>query len=87
MRLNPIDTVRVGTADGQTIANVYAARIVFPSENWALDLGRVAGVNLTGQALDLVGSSPPVIALLGRNFLAQGIFIYNGTAGMWSFSM
>jgi len=84
--LNPVDVVGAGTANGPTQRNVYPARIVFPTKGWTLDLGRALGVNLSGQTVP--GDPPqPIIALLGRNLLERGVFIYNGVGGFWTISL
>ena len=89
LSLNPIGVVETGTANGPVQQNVYPGRIVFPTKGWTIDLERVVGVNLAGQSVEAVLEAPaiPIIALLGRNFLEQCVFIYNGTMGSWTISM
>ena len=84
--LNPFDIVNSGTADGPKQQNVYAARIVFPTKGWTLDLGKCVGVNLSGQVVP-INPPQPIIALLGRNLLERGILIYNGSGGMWTITL
>ena len=86
LSLNPIGIVHSGTANGTVEQNIYPARIVFPAKGWTMDLDRVVGVNLSGQ---VVQENPPkpIIALLGRNFLERGVFIFNGTMGSWTLSI
>ena len=86
LQLNPTGVVNIGTADGPRQRNVYRGRVVFPTKGWTMDLGRVVGVDLSGQFVR--ESSPkPIVALLGRNFLERCIFIYDGTMGSWTLSM
>ena len=82
LNLNPVGRTKTGTANGPVDVNIYPARIVFPTDGWTLDLS-VIGVDLTGQ---FVQETPPkpIIALLGRDFLERGVFIYNGSAGSWT---
>ena len=86
LQLNPIGVVNVGTADGQRQRNMYRGRIVFPTEGWTMDLARVVGVDLSGQLVREL-QPKPIIALLGRNFLERGVFIYNGSMGSWTLSI
>ncbi len=39
------------------------------------------GVNLTGQFVRLSTGVHPIIALIGRDVLADWVFTYNGVAG------
>lgn len=82
LALNPIGKKMTGTANGPVEREVYPARIVFPTKGWTIDLGAI-GVDLTGQ---FVHEEPPkpIIALLGRDFLERGVFIYNGSAAYWT---
>ena len=86
LQLNPIGVVNVGTADGQRQRNVYRGRVVFPTKGWTMDLGRVVGVDLSGQFVREL-QPKPIIALIGRNFLERCVFIYNGLMGSWTLSM
>lgn len=84
--LKPFDIVDSGTADGPKQQNVYAARIVFPTKGWTFDLGKCVGVNTSGQVIP-IDPPQPIIALLGRNLLQRGVFIYNGIGGFWTISL
>ena len=84
--LNPIGQVNAGTANGPAQRNVYPARIVFPTKGWTLDLAQAVGVNLTGQEIP-TDPPQPMIALLGRNLLERGVFIYNGIVGLWTITL
>ncbi len=82
LNLNPVGRQKTLTANGPAEQNVYVARIIFPTKGWTLDL-RLIGVDLTGQFAQEVPPKP-IIALLGRDFLERGVFIYNGSAGYWT---
>jgi predicted aspartyl protease len=84
--LNPIGVQNSGTANGPVPCNVYTARIVFPTKGWTFDVGRVVGVNLTGQTIT-TDPPKPIIALLGRNLLERSVFIYNGITGLWTITL
>lgn len=84
--LKTIGVVNSGTANGPTQRNIYPARIVFPTTRLTLDLGQAMGVNLTGQEVQTTPPQP-IIALLGRNLLERGIFIYNGVGGFWTITL
>ena len=86
LQLNPIGVVNTGTANGPVQQNVYPGRIVFPTQGWRMDIGRVVGVNLSGQFVR-EAVPKPIIALLGRNFLERCVFIYNGTMGTWTIAI
>ena len=82
--LNPVGTVNSGTAHGQVQQSLYPARIVFPAQGWTVDIGSVAGVDLSGQVLNIAPSPQRIIALIGRNFLKQCVLVWNGTNGSWT---
>lgn len=84
--LNPVGPITSGTAAGMVQQNAYAAQIRIPSNGYVADLAPVGGVDLSGQVVQMQGN-PPLIALLGRNLLMQGVLVYNGSAGVWSFSV
>ena len=84
--LQATDVVTSLTANGPADQNVYAARIVFPTQGWTLDLEQTLGVNLTGQKVPTQPHPQPVIALLGRNLLSRWVFTYNGPGGFWTVS-
>jgi hypothetical protein len=84
--LNPIGTVMSGTAAGQVPHNLYPARIEFPGEAIDRDFNSVAGVNLSGQTISLSTGIHPIIALIGRDVMADWILTYNGVGGFISIS-
>lgn len=86
LSLNPVGIVDSGTAAGKVSQNAYACQVRIPANNLLAELSPVIGVNLTGQQAAVPGT-PPIIALLGRNLLQHGVFVYNGTFGFWSFSI
>ena len=84
--LNPIGTVMSGTAAGQVPHNIYPARIEFPGEAIDRDFNAVAGVDLSGQAVSLTTGLHSIIALIGRDVMADWILTYNGVGGFISIS-
>jgi hypothetical protein len=83
--LNPNGVAMVGTAGGPQQQSTYLAAFTFPGTGLrGFEHPRVLGCDLTGQT---VMNQQPVIALIGRDVLGQFVFVYNGSAGMWSLSM
>jgi hypothetical protein len=83
--LNPNGTALVGTAGGQRTQSTFAARFSFPGTAISsFEHPRVLECDLSGQT---VMRSQPVIALIGRDFLANCVLVYNGSAGFWSLSL
>lgn len=82
--IQPIDTVSSGSAAGPGICNVYPGRLVLhiSGGDMTWDQSRLTGVNLDG--LSLSGLDQPLIVLLGRDFLSNFIFHYDGPAGTWT---
>ena len=87
LQLQPIRTVKSGTASGQVTQNVYPARIVAANQGITMDLNAVAGVDLTGQTVATLPEPQTVIGLLGRNFLRYCVFIWNGPGGYWTITL
>lgn len=77
LNLLPISAVQVVSASGQSLQGTYAARIRFPAIGWDIDFSSVLSVNLSGQTIQ----GAPVIFLIGRDLLANCVFVYNGTIG------
>lgn len=86
--LSPVSVATMGTANGPAEQPVYPARLVFPETGWDFDVQGLAGVNLTGQAIDFGDGKPPqpILALLGRDLLQTCVLVWNGPAAMWSIS-
>lgn len=84
--LNPVGVASVGTANGPAQQNVYACHIRIPAQDLHVELSPVLGANLSSQHVMIEGT-PPLVALLGRNLLQFGVLVYNGTYGVWSFSV
>lgn len=82
--LSPVGVVKAGTAAGPVQQNVYPVRIVFPAQNWTLDV-QAAAVDLSGQTIPL-NPPQPMIVLLGRNLLEKWILVWNGPGGHWTVS-
>lgn len=86
LSLNPVSTANVGTASGAAQQNVYACHLRIPAQDLHIELAAVLGANLASQRVMIAGT-PPLVALLGRNLLQFGVLVYNGTYGVWSFSV
>ena len=67
----------------------YASKIVFPSINFTVE--NAMGANLTslgGKVIDTdINAGNDLIVLLGRDFLANAILIYNGPTGAFSLAV
>lgn len=72
LAIQPVGTMKVGTAGGQQDQSRYPAAIRFAQINVQGSLAFVLGADLTGMGF---------IALIGRDILAQGILVYNGALG------
>lgn len=77
--VNPIGVVTSGTAAGQVQHFLYPAHFNFPAAGFDVDFSSVVGVDLTGQ--------DNIIALIGRDLLAMGIFVYNGHTGSFTIAI
>lgn len=78
--INPIGIGNVGTASGTTPCQLFPARLSFPALRLSVDFGSVLSVNLQGQTID----GNPLIALIGRDILSRGLFIYSGNGGFFT---
>jgi hypothetical protein len=83
LQVNPIGAVTSHTAAGPVSHSLYPAHFTFPVAKFELDFASVVGADLSGQVID----KQQLIALIGRDVLSVGIFVYNGPAGTFSFSM
>ena len=82
--INPVGVANVGTAGGPQRQSIYPARITFPGTALpGFELHHVMGCNLKGQT---VKDQMPLCALIGRDVLSRAVFVYNGSAGMFSIS-
>ena len=82
--VNPVGLRNVGTAAGPMQQSTYPARFTFPGTPLpAFDLAQILGCDLTGQT---VMGQNPLLALIGRDILGRAVFVYNGSAGMFSIS-
>jgi len=76
--LQPIGVKKVFTARGAAQQPVYAATFAFPNTNIpAINFGELLGVDLADQRIQLIGNQP-LIAVIGREILANFLLIYNG---------
>src|SRR6266446_2806673 len=81
--VNPIGVVTTGTAAGPASHNLFPTHFTFPAGGIDLDFSAVAGVDLSGQIIN----GQQLIALIGRDVLSRGIFVYNGPLGAFTFAM
>lgn len=81
--VNTIGQVTSHTANGARQCNLYPAHFTFLGANIEVDFTAVVEVNLTGQ----IFNGQQVIALIGRDVLANTLFVYNGKMGMYTISM
>jgi hypothetical protein len=82
--LSPVGTAPVGTAGGKGTRSIYQARFTFPGTPLpGFEHPNVLGCDLSGQT---VLDQQPIIALIGRDILANAVLVYNGLAGFWSLS-
>ena len=77
----------VGTAGGRQQQFTYPGRLSFPGTAIpAFDHPRLLGCDLAGHVV-LGTPNARIIALIGRDILKLFVFVYNGTAGVWSLSI
>ena len=81
--VNPIGVVTSSTAAGPASHNLFPAHFTFPAGRIDIDFAAVVGVDLTGHIIN----DQQLIALIGRDVLSMGIFVYNGPMGAFSFAM
>lgn len=81
--VNPIGVVTSGTAAGPSPHNLFPAHFTFPAAGIDLDFSAVVGVDLTGQIIN----GQQLMALIGRDVLSRGIFVYNGPLGAFTFAI
>ncbi len=81
--VNPIGVVTSGTPAGQVLHSLYPAHFTFPATTIEVDFTSVVGVDLSGQII----TGQQLIALIGRDVLSNGILVYNGTIGTFSFAI
>ena len=85
--LAPVGPIASGTANGPVVHQIYPARLLIPTlPGYDPQVQQVVGVNLAGQ---FVATRPPqkIVALIGRNLLANWLMVWNGPAGEWSVSL
>ena len=87
MGINQNGVALVGTAGGQQQQFTYPARLSFPGTGIpAFDRPKMLGCDLGGSVV-LGIPNAKLIALIGRDILKLFVFVYNGTAGVWSLSI
>jgi hypothetical protein len=80
-----VQQVGVGTgytAGGPVQQSLYPVRFAFPGIGLDVQFNAATGVDLTGQTC----AGQPMLALIGRDVLANCVFIYNGPAGTFTLS-
>jgi hypothetical protein len=91
-----VSTIGIGTAltaAGPAPQRIYPARLEFPGEGLDLEFSSVAGVNLTGQVLQMAGATSgstqdvPIVVLVGRDVLMNCVLIYNGAGGFFTLAV
>jgi len=82
--IQPISTIRMGSAAGSNPHNVYPSKLTFPLANGLTLFWLVVGVDLSGQTLD---GQPELIGLIGRDFLVNTLLVYDGTLGMFTLAL
>ena|SRR2546425_5574102 len=81
--VNPIGIATSHTAAGPVPHNLFPAHFTFPGARIEVDFASVVGADLSGQIIN----NRQLIALIGRDVLSMGIFVYNGPAGAFSFAI
>ena len=81
--VNPIGVTFLGTASGRSQHNLYPAKFSFPAIKFEVEFGSVVGVNLAQQSV----GGRQIIALIGRDVLAQCLLVYNGPKGSFSLAL
>lgn len=80
----PIDTIKSASVHGIEDRNVYPGKIILmmATGEMAVEHKKLVGVDLSGQIVP--GVDRPLIALLGRDFLANFVMHYDGPEGQWA---
>lgn len=81
--VNPIGVVTTGTAAGPVLHSLFPVHFTFPAAGIDFDFSAVVGVDLSRQIIN----GQQLIALIGRDVLARGIFVYNGPLGAFTFAV
>lgn len=83
LKVSPINTATTYTAAGSVIHSLYPAHFTFPAPKIEIDFASVVGVDLSGQTI----GGKQLIALIGRDVLAMGMLVYNGSTGSYSLAI
>ena len=83
LRVSPIGVATSHTAAGAVPHSLYPAHFIFPAAKLEIDFASVVGVNLSGQMID----GKQIIALIGRDVLSMGMFVYNGSTSSFSLAI
>ncbi|KKQ89725.1 MAG: hypothetical protein UT12_C0009G0034 [Candidatus Curtissbacteria bacterium GW2011_GWC2_38_9] len=81
--VSTIGQVMSGTANGQRPCKLFPAFFNFPGTGISVDFTSVVEVNLSGQIIN----GEQIIALVGRDLLANTIFVYNGRVGLYTLAI
>jgi hypothetical protein len=77
-----VGTVLCGTAGGQIQQQRYPVRFSFPAFGFDVPFNVATGVDLSGQLVE----GHQIVALIGRDVLANCVFSYNGPGGFFTLS-
>lgn len=78
--VRPVGLEPMLTPSGRKNQNTYPDHFRFPGTSIDLEFSAALGADLTEQTFN----GQPIIALVGRDILAESVFIYNGLAGMFT---
>ena len=78
--IKSIGVVKIGTAKGATLCQLFPSRLIFPTLRLRVNFSSMAGVHLRGQVIH----DEPLIALVGRDILSRCLFIYSGYQGYYT---
>jgi len=78
----PVGVQPVGTAGGVQNQFVYPASLRLAAMDVIVDFNSVLGADLQGQASPV--PDVPLICLIGRDVLREGVLFYNGLTGAWT---
>ncbi len=83
LQVSPIGVATSGSAAGQFTHSLFPAHFTFPVAKIEIDFTSVVGVDLIGQTI----GGNQLIALIGRDVLSMGLFVYNGSNGSYTLAI
>lgn len=81
--VNPIGIIELATASGKSQHHLYPAKFNFPAIKFQVEFSSLIGVDLRAQSI----GGQKIIALMGRDLLAQCLLVYNGTKGSFTIAL